>query len=197
MSRYTGPKHKLVRKLGNLPGLTTKMAKTQKFKKSNLSEYGIRLQEKQKLKFNYGISEKQLFNYIKEARRIKGATGSNLIQLLEMRFDNIIYRLGFAPTIPAARQLITHGHVLLNGKSLSFPSFQCSPNDVITFKEKSISQKLLKLNLERNTSSSNPRHLSLQNKEGSSVGTILGIVNPRDIELKIKELLIVEFYSRK
>lgn len=198
MSRYRGPKQKLVKKLGNLPGLTTKTQNDdKKVRKSNISEYGLRLQEKQKLKFNYGITEKQLFNYVKEARRLQGATGSNLLQLLEMRLDNIVYRLGLAPTIPAARQLVTHGHIQVNGKKLSFPSFQCKPNDYIMFNNRKASQQLLKTNIEKGINREIPKHLTLKNEENSYTGTILSVVNARDIELRIRDLLIVEFYSRK
>ena len=200
MSRYLGPKQKLVRKLGNLPGLTTKTqddSKGGKNKRGNISEYGLRLQEKQKLKFNYGVTEKQLFNYVKEARRLQGATGSNLLQLLEMRLDNIVYRLGFANTIPAARQLVTHGHIQVNGKKLTFPSFQCRPNDIVTVNTRKSSQNLVKSRLEQGINREIPKHLSFKKEEDLAVGTILSIVNARDIELRIRELLIVEFYSRK
>ena len=154
MSRYRGPRLRVTRRLGDLPGLTTKTTDRtsppgqhgpgKAGKKSSLSEYGIRLQEKQKLRYNYGVGEKQLFNYVKESRRLPGATGSILLQLLEMRLDNIAFRLGFASTIPGARQLVTHGHILVNGKKVDIPSFQCQPKDIITVKQKKLSQDLAK-----------------------------------------------------
>jgi len=145
MSRYRGPRLRIVRKLGVLPGFTTKIT-TRNFppgqhgpskasKKNATTDYGIRLQEKQKLRFNYGVSEKQLFLYVKEARRLRGATGTLILQLLEMRLENIIYRLGFAPTIPSARQFVSHGHIYVNGKKLNIPSFQCKPNDIISIRQ--------------------------------------------------------------
>ena len=97
-----------------------------------MSEYAIRLQEKQKLRFNYGISEIQLLRYVYLARKVKGSTGQVLLQLLEMRLDNTIFRLGMASTIPAARQLVNHGHICINGSRVSIPSFQCKPGDIIT-----------------------------------------------------------------
>ena len=204
MSRYCGPRLRITRRLGDLPGLTRKQTERsappgqhgpgKSGKKSSLSEYGVRLQEKQKLRFNYGLSEKQLFNYVKEARRLPGATGSILLQLLEMRLDNIVFNLGFASTIPAARQLVTHGHILINGKKVDIPSFQCKPKDTITVKSKSLSQKLVKNNLDL-IDKPTPGHLELDTK--NLKGTILTIINPEDTLLKIDDLLIVEFYSRK
>ena len=164
MSRYRGPRLRIVRRLGDLPGLTTKTTErlyppgqhgpAKATKKSSTSEYGIRLQEKQKLRFNYGVSEKQLFSYVKEARRLPGATGTLLLQLLEMRLENIVFRLGFAKTIPGARQLVNHGHITVNGKRVNIPSFQCKPNDIISVRDKSHSKALVKKAMEESTFSS-------------------------------------------
>ena len=135
MARYRGPKLRITRRLGTLPGLTQKKSKKKdrpgQHGKSNdgnakkTTEYGLRLEEKQKLKFNYGLTESQLYQYIKEARRRQGITGLILLQLLEMRLDTICFNLGFAPTIANARQLVNHGHITVNGKSVNIPSFQC------------------------------------------------------------------------
>ena len=153
MSRYRGPKIRIVRRLGELPGLTAKTTtretlpgqhKKVRGKQNNISSYSIRLQEKQKLRYNYGLTEKQLFSYVKEARRLKGSTGSVLIQLLEMRLDNIVYRLGIGNTIPASRQIVNHGHIYVNGKKVTIPSFQCSPNDVIEVRNRVTSKELAK-----------------------------------------------------
>merc|ERR1712194_539541 len=124
MSRYRGPKLRITRRLGNLPGLTQKISKktarpgqyrkTSNDGKNKTTEYGIRLEEKQKLKFNYGISENQLYSYVKEARRRNGITGLILLQLLEMRLDTICFSLGLASTIAGARQLVNHGHITVN-----------------------------------------------------------------------------------
>jgi small subunit ribosomal protein S4 len=118
MARYTGAKLRVTRRLGNLPAFTSKKPKSRKrpgqhgATRKKLTQYAMRLEEKQKLRFNYGLSEKQLMNYIKEAKRTKGATGNVLLQLLEMRLDNIVFRLGMAPTSAAARQLIGHKHIM-------------------------------------------------------------------------------------
>ena len=154
MSRYRGPRLRIIRRLGDLPGFTSKTTERayppgqhgagKAGKKSSLSEYGIRLQEKQKLRYNYGLSERQLFSYVKEARRLPGATGSILLQLLEMRLDSIVFRLGMAPTIPSARQLITHGGLKVNGKKVNIPSFQCKPKDIIETKSQSVKTRVQK-----------------------------------------------------
>src|SRR5210317_2356618 len=156
MSRYRGPKLKITRRLGPLPGLTTKKSKklNRPGKDGNsadmgrkLTEYGIRLEEKQKLKFNYGLTESQLFRYVKEARRRKGVTGLILLQLLEMRLDTLCFTLGFASTMAQARQLVNHGHITINGKVLTIPSFQCRLNDVISVRDKTASKNLVNSNL--------------------------------------------------
>ena len=145
MSRYRGPKIRIVRRLGELPGLTTKTTtrdtlpgqhRKARGKQNNASSYSVRLQEKQKLRYHYGLSEKKLLSYVKEARRLKGSTGSVLLQLLEMRLDNIVYRLGIGNTIPASRQIVNHGHIYVNGKKVTIPSFQCLANDVIEVRDK-------------------------------------------------------------
>ena len=138
MSRYRGAKLRITRRLGELPGLTQKISANKQrpgqhgktVKKS--TEYGLRLEEKQKLKFNYGLTESQLYKYIKEARRRKGVTGLLLLQLLEMRLDTICFSLGLTPTIASARQLVNHGHILINGKKVDIPSFQCRKDDIIS-----------------------------------------------------------------
>lgn len=197
MSRYRGPRLRIVRRLGDLPGFTSKTTERsyppgqhgagKAGKKSSLSEYGIRLQEKQKLRFNYGLSERQLFSYVKEARRLPGATGTILLQLLEMRLDSIVFRLGLAPTIPSARQLITHGGIKVNQKKVNIPSFQCKPKDIIELKRKKTEIG--------NENQPIPSHLELNKESGK--GTILSIVNRDEVGLNINELLIVEFYSRR
>merc|ERR1711907_599592 len=133
-------------------GLTSKKGRTQRpgqhgATQKKLTQYAIRLEEKQKLRFNYGISEKQLMNYIRQAKRIKGATGNILLQLLEMRLDNVIFRLGMAPTIAAARQIVNHKHILVNKSMVSIPSYQCEPGDVIAVKDSNVSKQLISKNL--------------------------------------------------
>jgi len=150
MARYRGPRLRIIRRLGELPGLTQKTCernfppgqhgpkkKLTGNQKSKESQYAIRLKEKQKLRFNYGISERQLISYVREARRRSGSTGEILLQLLEMRLDNIVFRLGFAPTIASARQLISHGHIAINGIRTNIPSYLCKINDTISVAENS------------------------------------------------------------
>jgi small subunit ribosomal protein S4 len=205
MSRYIGPKIRIIRRLGELPGLTKKTT-ARKYgpgqhgpskltKKITLSDYSLRLQEKQKLRYNYGISETQLYKYFKEAQRLKGLTGTLILQLLEMRLENIVYRLGFASTIASARQFVTHSHVNVNGKSVNIPSFQCKPNDLISIKPRLNSKLLAKKNLENSISSILPTHLELDKE--NLTGKVKGLIKREEVNLVVNELLIVEFYSRK
>jgi len=205
MSRYRGPKLRITRRLGNLPGLTQKKSKKlnkpgQHGKilgegKKKTTEYGIRLEEKQKLKFNYGLSESQLYHYIKEARRRKGVTGLILLQLLEMRLDTICFSLGYAPTIAAARQLINHGHIIINDKVIDIPSFQCQPSDIIGIKPKSPAKKIIENNLKTINFSSPPSHLTF-NKEKLE-GLVKNYCVRSEVLLDLNELLVVEYYSRR
>jgi small subunit ribosomal protein S4 len=205
MSRYIGPKIRIIRRLGELPGLTKKTT-ARKYgpgqhgpskltKKITLSDYSLRLQEKQKLRYNYGISETQLYKYFKEAQRLKGLTGTLILQLLEMRLENIVYRLGFASTIASARQFVTHSHVNVNGKSVNIPSFQCKPNDLISIKTRLNSRVLAKKNLDNSVNSILPTHLELDKE--NLTGKVKGLIKREEVNLVVNELLIVEFYSRK
>ena len=201
MARYTGAKLRITRRLGDLPGLTSKKSKsTQRpgqhgATQKKLTQYAIRLEEKQKLRFNYGISEKQLMNYIRQAKKIKGATGSILLQLLEMRLDNVIFRLGMAPTIAAARQLVGHKHITINKSCVSIPSYQCQPGDILTVKDSSASKQLVTKNLEVPALSNVPQNLDFDKKNLSA--KVLGIIEREWIALKLNELFVIEFYSRK
>jgi small subunit ribosomal protein S4 len=205
MSRYRGPKLRITRRLGNLPGLTQKKSKKlnkpgQHGKilgegKKKTTEYGIRLEEKQKLKFNYGLTESQLYHYIKEARRRKGVTGLILLQLLEMRLDTICFSLGYAPTIAAARQLINHGHIVINDKVIDIPSFQCQPSDIIGIKPKSPAKKIIENNLKTINFTTPPSHLTF-NKEKIE-GLVKNYCVRSEVLLDLNELLVVEYYSRR
>ena len=206
MSRYRGPKLRITRRLGALPGLTRKRSKKDNIRpgqhgKANddnskkTTEYGLRLEEKQKLKFNYGLTESQLYRYIVEARRRKGVTGLILLQLLEMRLDTICYNLGFASTIVQARQLVNHGHIMVNQKVVSIPSFQCRVNDVITIKPKQSSKNLVEANLKNNKKADLPVHLKFD--ETKLEATVLDYCDRSDVGLDIKELLVIEYYSRR
>jgi small subunit ribosomal protein S4 len=228
MVRYTGPRIRIVRRLGLLPGLTRKNTKNRtktpgqhgkliftKTKRSSLSDdYKERLFEKQKLRFNYGVTEKQLVSYYKEAKRRTGSTGTLLLELLEARLDCVIYRLGFAATIPAARQIVNHGHILVNNKMINIPSFICKAGDTIVIKDKENSKKLITNNFETqqqkrkliqrrmkrvNLTKSRfhsllPKHLEIDNEK--LIGNFLSPVKRKDVLVRVNELKIVEYYSR-
>lgn len=202
MSRYHGPRLRIVRRLGKLPGLTNKIAKKVNppgqhgsLYGKKFSEYNIRLREKQKLRFHYGISERQLLNYVKESRKKKGSSGRLLLNFLEMRLDNLVFRLGFSPTLSSARQLINHGHISLDGNIVNIPSFPCKPLNIIKVKDSSVSQSLVKRNLSMLQDVIVPDHLSL-NKEKLEA-KVLSLVNRNTILLVVNELLVIEYYSRK
>merc|ERR1712086_439327 len=202
-----GPRLRIIRRLGKsvvLPGLTTKTSikeqppgkpRTSDMKGQKATEYGIRLTEKQKLKYNYGLTEKQLFRYVKEARRRKGVTGLILLQLLEMRLDTLCFTLGFAKSIAQARQLVNHGHITVNQKVISIPSFQCRLNDVIRKKEKSTSKNLVSNNVKANQRNGMPSHLEFNDSKLKA--TVLDYCDRDDVQLQLNELLVVEYYSRR
>jgi small subunit ribosomal protein S4 len=190
MARYRGPRLRIIRRLGELPGLTNKSTIRMNppgehgstKKQGKLSQYGLRLQ--------------QLMNYVKQAKAMKGPTGELLLALLEMRLDNIIFRLGFVPTIAAARQLISHGHILVNQQKVDIASYQCQPKDIISVKDKRQSKQLINNYLTDSTNQKTiPVHLSLNGEY--LVGIVNNLVDPQFLGLNVNELLIVEYYSRK
>jgi small subunit ribosomal protein S4 len=201
MARYRGPRLRICRRLGDLPGLTRKKSKKQvrpgEHGEINRkpSEYAVRLEEKQKLKFNYGINEKQLLRYVKNAKKVQGSTGQILLQLLEMRLDNTIFRLGMAPTVPAARQLVNHGHITVNNKTVSIGSYQCKPGDCINIKDQINSHELVERNLRFPGLANIPSHLELD--ASNLTGKVNSIVEREWVALQLNELLVVEYYSRK
>jgi len=231
MVKYIGPKLRITRRLGLLRGLTNKLVKYKirtpgqhgkivykKSKRLSLSDdYKQRLIEKQKLRFNYGITEKQLVSYYHQAKKKKGSTGTLLLELLEARLDCIVYRLGFAPSIPAARQLINHGHLQVNNKLVNIPSFLCESGDQISIKNnpkslKVVSEKfavqeqkrkliqkrlksLKKVNLKKlRLKSLLPAHLKIENDK--MIGSVLSPVKRPDVLIRINELKVIEYYSR-
>ncbi len=226
MSKYTGPRLKIIRRLGFLSGFTTKNIKNRlktpgqhglllltRSKRSSISDdYRLRLIEKQKLRFTYGLSESQLFYYYQKARQKKNITGDNLLELLESRLDCLIYRLGFAPTIFAARQIVNHGHILVNNNKVTIPSFLCSINDLISIKNQSknfiltnfkiqqerralIANKLKQLDLlKARFSDLLPTHVEINEKELTA--RICSVVKKKEILAKIDELKVVEYYSK-
>lgn len=201
MSRYRGPRLRVVRRLGDLPGLTRKSARKayppgqhgQARKKK--SEYCIRLEEKQKLRFNYGVTERQLLRYVKKARRAGGSTGQVILQQLEMRLDNTVFRLGMGPTIPSARQVVNHGHITVNGRVVSIASYQCRPGDVIGVRSREASKKLVEANLEFPGLANIPAHLTFDKSKLEA--QVNGVIEREWIALNINELLVVEYYSRQ
>ena len=205
MSRYRGPKLRITRRLGNLPGLTTKQSKksgrpgqhgrNDENNNKKTTEYGLRLEEKQKLKFNYGLTENTLFRYIKEARRRNGVTGLILLQLLEMRLDSICFNLGFGSTIAHARQLVNHGHITVNGKVINIASFQCRVNDKIGIKPKAVSKNIIEQNLKTMRFLERPSHLKFDSEKIE--GQIINYCDRNDLLLELDELLVIEYYSRR
>ena len=197
MSRYRGPRFKKIRRLGALPGLTRKELPvgSEQSRSSKKSQYRIRLEEKQKLRFHYGLTERQLLKYVRIAGKAKGSTGQVLLQLLEMRLDNILFRLGMALTIPQARQLVNHRHVFVNGRIVDIPSYRCKPQDIITAKDDQKSITLIQNSLESSPREELPNHLTLHPSEYK--GLVNQIIDSKWVGLKINELLVVEYYSRQ
>nr|YP_010219655.1 ribosomal protein S4 [Ensete superbum]AYP32972.1 ribosomal protein S4 [Ensete superbum]QXF60531.1 ribosomal protein S4 [Ensete glaucum]UCC34774.1 ribosomal protein S4 [Ensete superbum] len=200
MSRYRGPRFKKIRRLGALPGLTNKRPRSGSDLKNQLhsgkrSQYCIRLEEKQKLRFHYGLTERQLLRYVHIAGKAKGSTGQVLLQLLEMRLDNILFRLGMASTIPGARQLVNHRHVLVNGRIVDIPSYRCKPRDIITTKDKQRSKALIQNYIALSPPEELPKHLTFDSFQYK--GVVNQIIDSKWIGLKINELLVVEYYSRQ
>lgn len=201
MSRYRGPRIKIVRRLGLLTGLTNKTVNTkanlnsQLVTKKKVSQYRVRLEEKQKLRFYYGLTERQLLRYVRIARKTKGSTGSVLLQLLEMRLDNTVFRLGMTLTIPAARQLVNHGHILVNKRVVDIPSYCCKPQDMIAIRDRVASRDLIDRNLNSLQQSKIPSHLTLTTTNRTAL--VNQLVNRESIGVQINELLVVEYYSRQ
>lgn len=162
-------------------------------RRRKVSEYGTQLKEKQKVKFVYGVLEKQFHRYYEKAANMKGITGENLLQLLELRLDNTIYRLGLAATRRQARQLVVHGHIHVNGKKLDIPSAAVSVDDVITVRERSKDQPHFKA-LKEGTGVLIPKWLTLDAE--NLTGKVVALPSREDIDCPIQEHLIVELYSR-
>ena len=200
MSRYRGPRFKKIRRLGALPGLTSKRPRSESSLRSQprsgkRSQYRIRLEEKQKLRFHYGLTERQLLRYVRIAGKAKGSMGQILLQLLEMRLDNILFRLGMASTIPGARQLVNHRHVLVNGRIVDIPSYRCKPRDIITTRNEQRSKVLVQNSMDFASREELPKHLTLDSSQYK--GVVNQIIDSKWVGLKINELLVVEYYSRQ
>ncbi len=204
MARYRGPRIKVCRSLGIvIPGITTKSSLQRPYRPGQhgasragkASDYKERLMEKQKLRFHFGLLEKKFKRYISEATRQKGATGTNLIRLLESRLDNVVWRLGLAATIPAARQLVVHGHILVNGKRVDRPSFHIKVGTEITIREKTLSKPFMQDALNNSASRVRPPYLTFDVAEAKGVMTT--IPNREDLPFEIDLQKIIEFYSQQ
>ncbi len=201
-NRKLTPKGKIVRRLGanvfGNPKYDKLLAKKPAppggapRRSSKQSIYGLQLQEKQKIRFAYGVSEKQLRSVYVAAKKMEGVTGSNMLILLERRFDNVVYRLGYCVTRPQARQLVRHGHFLLNGRKVDMPGVLMNAGDVITVRESSAEMKILKENLEAAAAVSKPAWLSLEGAKG----TVIRTPERADIPNVADEQVVVEFYSK-
>ncbi|SFS43862.1 30S ribosomal protein S4 [Marininema halotolerans] len=199
MARYTGPRWKLSRRLGiSLSGTGKELKRPYPpgqhgaNQRRKLSEYGIQLQEKQKLRFMYGLNEKQFRTLFNKAGKMKGIHGENFMKLLESRLDNLVYRLGFARTRSQARQLVVHGHITVNGKKVDRPSFKVSLNDAISLREKSRNLTIVKEALAER--SFLPEYLTFD--ENKMEGTFSRLPERDELPAEINERQIVEFYSR-
>lgn len=201
MARYTGPRLRVVRRFQQqLPGLTRKTDGVRAnppgqhgARRGRPSDYRLRLDEKQKLVYNYGLGERQLRNYFKAAASRKGDTGKNLLALLESRLDNVAFRLGFAPTIPAARQVVKHGHITVNGRRVDIPSYPLRPGDVIGVHEGSRQHPVIVETLQ-SPSLSLPEYLDMD--ASKMTGTFRHMPERADIPLEVQENFVVEYYSR-
>ena len=176
--------------MGYAKKTTTRNANTQTRRKK--SEYALQLQEKQKVKFVYGVLEKQFRGYYEKAERMPGKAGENLLLQLESRLDNVVYRLGYAATRREARQMVNHGHFTVNGKKVNIPSYQVKPGMVIALKESSRSIERFKQNLE--LFHVVPRWLEFD--ENNMIGKVVAVPTREDIDLPVEERLIVELYSK-
>lgn len=203
MSRYKGPRLKRMRALGlNLPGLSRKSTERRPYppgehggdRRRKESDYGRQLKEKQKLRYNYGLGERQFRRLMVEARRSKLETGKKLIELLERRLDNTVFRAGYAPTIPAARQLVNHAHIRVNGRKVDVPSYRVRPGDVITLRERSRKLQCVKDSLEA-LSLTRPEWISWNG--GELTATIEKLPEEDSVPFPIEVQLVVEYYARQ
>ena len=198
MAKSTGPILKKCKSLGIDPAFLGYSKKSKKNPKMNnrkkVSEYGLQLKEKQKTKFIYGVLEKQFRKYFEMASNKKGVTGENLLQILESRLDNVVYRLGYANTRAQARQFVNHAQFEVNGKKVNIPSYLVKAGDVITIKENKKDNSTIKANLEANAGRAIPKWLEMDAKNAS--GKVVRLASREDIDLPIEEHLIVELYSK-
>ncbi|MDY4052228.1 MAG: 30S ribosomal protein S4 [Bacilli bacterium] len=199
MARYTGPAWKQARRLKYSVLETGKELVKRPYapgqhgqRRTKLSEYGLQLQEKQKVRFTYGMTEKQFKNLFLKASKLEGKAGENFIFLLESRVDNLVYRLGFATSRRQARQLVAHGHITVDGKKVDIPSYLCKPGQTIALKEASRNLVIVKEALENTVA----RLAFLSYDENTGVGTFVRYPERSEVLPEIRENLIVEFYNK-
>ncbi|MBQ5389092.1 MAG: 30S ribosomal protein S4 [Paludibacteraceae bacterium] len=201
MARYIGPKSRIARRFGEAIFGPDKVLDKRNYapgqhgvnRRKKMSEYGTQLAEKQKAKYTYGVLERQFRLLFAKASRIKGITGEILLQLLESRLDNIVYRLGMAPTRAAARQLVSHRHITVDGKVVNIPSYEVKPGQVVAVREKAKSLEVIAASLDGFNHS---KYSWLEWNEAEKAGKYLNIPQREDIPENIKEQLIVELYSK-
>jgi small subunit ribosomal protein S4 len=202
MSRYTGSKNKLARRIGEDLGLKTNAVKVARVlnsrpgqhgakNKRKLSDYGTQLKEKQKVRYIYGVTEKQLRHLYEKATKNPTATGAALLNLLERRLDNVVYRLGWTATRAAARQLVSHNHVLVNGKKMNVPSYTVDVNDVVTIKSTFVSSPAVAERLKEEE-----KQIPAWLERKGAAGKVLRYAERVEIREALEEQLIVEYYSR-
>lgn len=204
MARYRGPRLKRCRSVGVvLPGLTTAATLERPFppgehgtrRRTKASDYKIRLTEKQKARWHYGVLEKQFQRYVQRASRMKGAAGLNLMLLLESRLDNVVWRLGLARTMAGARQLVVHGHVAVDGKRVDRPSFNVEPGMTIAVRERTAKKAFLGAVIE--TTMGMPKPTWLEWDPAKLVGKLIAAPERSDVPFELNEAAIIEFYSQK
>jgi len=201
MARYRGPKSKISRKLGEPVFGPDKYFEKKNYppgihgtdrRRKKSSEYGVQLKEKQKAKYTYGVLERQFRNTFERANRSKGITGEILLQLLEARLDNVVFRMGVAPSRRAARQLVSHKHITVNGEVTNIPSYRIQPGDIIGVREKS---KALEV-INESVNNANPKFSWIEWDQDKMAGKFLNVPERSEIPENIKEQLIVELYSK-
>jgi small subunit ribosomal protein S4 len=202
MARYTGPRTRISRRFGVPMFGPDKYLERRNYgpgvhgpkSRRKHTDYGLGLIEKQKLRYYYGLMEKQFRGVYEKALKRRGVTGEQMLQILETRLDNIVYHLGFATTRAAARQMVAHGHIKVNGRKVSIPSFAGKVNDVIEAKDNNVSKQLATKNMELSTSRTVPEWLSLD--KAAFKGTLVRIPTRAEIQPIANEQAVVEFYSR-
>ncbi|MGI6329757.1 MAG: 30S ribosomal protein S4 [Bacilli bacterium] len=200
MSRYLGPRYKKSRRVGFSTLETGEELQKKPYepgqhgmkRKRKLSNYGLQLKEKQKIRFMYGLNERQLKRTFEKAKKLRGVYGEDFLKLLESRLDNVIYRMGLATTRRSARQIVNHGHILVNNEKVNIPSYQVSPGDVISLKEKAKNHPAILLALEKITT--RPAYVNFD--LNSMTGNYIRYPERNELNADLNESLVVEFYSR-